>query len=95
MNVLFLYGKDNTLLYTYNSHDAMDVIGLAVPVQFDGIRMNPLRNVQRDRQDTRFGAGANNKTGVASGLPCRVIPKVVADSKTITATHGGAAFPLK
>ena len=56
------------MLYTYNSHDAMDVIGLAVPVQFDGIRMNPFGMYSAIGKDTRFGAGANNKTGVASGL---------------------------
>lgn len=50
-----VYDKDNTLLYTYNSHDAMDVIGLAVPVQFDGIRMNPFGMYSAIGKDTRFG----------------------------------------
>lgn len=82
-----VYDKDNTLLYTYNSHDAMDVIGLAVPVQFDGIRMNPFGMYSAIGKDTRFGAGANNKTGVASGLLPVGTGKVVADSKD---NHGNA-----
>lgn len=82
-----VYDKDNTLLYTYNSHDAMDVIGLAVPVQFDGIRMNPFGMYSAIGKDTRFGVGANNKTGVASGLLPVGTGKVVADSKD---NHGNA-----
>lgn len=82
-----VYDKDNTLLYTYNSHDAMDVIGLVVPVQFDGIRMNPFGMYSAIGKDTRFGVGANNKTGVASGLLPVGTGKVVADSKD---NHGNA-----
>ena len=65
----------------------MDVIGLAVPVQFDGIRMNPFGMYSAIGKDTRFGAGANNKTGVASGLLPVGTGKVVADSKD---NHGNA-----
>ena len=63
-----VYDDNNNFLYKYNSHDAMDIIGLMVPVQFDGIRVNPFGMYSVIGKDTEFGAGANNKTGVASGL---------------------------
>ena len=69
------------------SHDAMDVIGLAVPVQFDGIRMNPFGMYSAIGKDAHFGAGANNKTGVASGLLPVGTEKIVADSHD---NHGNA-----
>lgn len=71
----------------YNSHDAMDVIGLAtVPVQFDGIRMNPFgmysaigkTPVSVPVRTTRPESPADSPVGTG---------KVVADSKD---NHGNA-----
>ena len=90
-----VYDKDNTLLYTYNSHDAMDVIGLAVPVQFDGIRMNPSECTARSvKTPVSVPVRTTRPESPADCFPLapgRLSPT----PKTITATHGGAAFPLK
>lgn len=49
-------------------HDAMDVIGLTVPLTFDGVKVTPFAMYSQIGKDAAFGSGANNKTGVAAGL---------------------------
>lgn len=51
-----------------NKHDAMDVVGLTVPLTFDGVKVTPFGMYSIIGRDTEFGAGGNNKTGVAAGL---------------------------
>ena len=51
-----------------NKHDAMDVVGLTVPLTFDGVKVTPFGMYSIIGRDTKFGAGGNNKTGVAAGL---------------------------
>lgn len=51
-----------------NSHDAMDVIGATVPLTFDGVKVTPFGMYSIIGRDTDFGAGWNNKNGVANGL---------------------------
>ena len=57
---------DNT--YGDNNHDAMDVVGLTVPLTFDGVKVTPFAMYSIIGKDTEFGAGANNTNGVAAGL---------------------------
>ena len=45
-----------------NTHDAMDVVGLTVPLTFDGVKVTPFAMY------AKFGAGANTSHGVAAGL---------------------------
>ncbi len=49
-------------------HDAMDVVGLTVPLTFDGVKVTPFAMYSQIGKDTAFGSGGNNKTGVAAGL---------------------------
>lgn len=49
-------------------HDAMDILGLTLPVRFDGFQVTPFGMFSVIGKDTSFGGGANNKTGVAYGL---------------------------
>lgn len=51
-----------------NSHDAMDVVGLTVPLTFDGVKVTPFGMYSVVGRDAAFGAGANNVNGVANGL---------------------------
>lgn len=51
-----------------NKHDAMDVVGLTVPLTFDGVKVTPFGMYSIIGRDTEFGAAGNNKTGVAAGL---------------------------
>ena len=51
-----------------NTHDAMDVVGLTVPLTFDGVKVTPFAMYSVIGKDAKFGAGANNSTGVAAGL---------------------------
>lgn len=51
-----------------NSHDAMDVVGLTVPLTFDGVKVTPFGMYSVVGRDTHFGAGANNLNGVANGM---------------------------
>lgn len=51
-----------------NVHDAMDVVGLTVPLTFDGVKVTPFGMYSVIGKDTQFGGGAANKTGVAPGL---------------------------
>ena len=50
------------------AHDAMDVVGLTVPLTFDGVKVTPFGMYSVIGKDTEFGAGGNNKNGVAEGL---------------------------
>ena len=51
-----------------NMHDAMDVVGLTVPLTFDGVKVTPFAMYSMIGRDTHFGGGANNSNGVAAGL---------------------------
>ncbi len=52
----------------HNVHDAMDVVGLTVPLTFDGVKVTPFGMYSVIGKDTQFGGGANNLNGVANGL---------------------------
>ena len=52
----------------HNVHDAMDVVGLTVPLTFDGVKVTPFGMYSVIGKDTKFGKGANNLNGVANGL---------------------------
>lgn len=49
-------------------HDAMDVVGLTVPLTFDGVKVTPFGMYSEIGKNTKFGKGANNNTGVIAGL---------------------------
>lgn len=49
-------------------HDAMDVVGLTVPLTFDGVKVTPFAMYSQIGKDAQFGGGANNRNGVANGL---------------------------
>ncbi len=51
-----------------NTHDAMDLVGLTVPLTFDGVKVTPFAMYSIVGKDAKFGAGANNSNGVAAGL---------------------------
>lgn len=82
-----VHDEDNQFWYTYNSHDAMDVVGLTLPLKSDGMKMTPFGMYSRIGKDTDFGVGANNKTGVASGLFPVGATAILVDSN---ADHGNA-----
>ncbi len=46
----------------------MDVVGLTVPLTFDGVKVTPFGMYSVIGKDTQFGGGANNLNGVANGL---------------------------
>lgn len=59
----------NRMVDGANQHDAMDVVGLTVPLTFDGVKVTPFAMYSVIGKDTDFGDGANNQwTGVAGGL---------------------------
>lgn len=63
--------------YNNDKHDAMDVVGLTVPLTFDGVKVTPFGMYSVIGKDTEFGDGGNNKKGVANGL-LPAVPAAVA-----------------
>lgn len=58
-------------------HDAMDVVGLTVPLTFDGVKVTPFAMYSQIGKDAAFGSGANNANGVAAGLlPAAPLDKI-------------------
>lgn len=70
----------------HNVHDAMDVVGLTVPLTFDGVKVTPFGMYSVIGKDTQFGGGANNLNGVANGL----LPAGGADLVVSNDDHGNA-----
>jgi putative uncharacterized protein LI0461 len=77
-----------------SKHDAMDVVGLTVPLTFDGVKVTPFGMYSVIGQETEFGGGGNNKYGVGPGLlPAGAYTKVNGDwTRNITGDeeHGNA-----
>ena len=71
---------------TQNMHDAMDVVGLTVPLTFDGVKVTPFGMYSVIGKDTEFGGGAANKYGVAQGL----LPAGVTSASLSDDDHGNA-----
>lgn len=65
---LFWLRPYNNYGYNNDQHDAMDVVGLTVPLTFDGVKVTPFGMYSVIGKDTDFGDGGNNKKGVANGL---------------------------
>lgn len=74
---LFWLRPYNNYGYNNDKHDAMDVVGLTVPLTFDGVKVTPFGMYSVIGKDTEFGDGGNNKKGVANGL-LPAVPAAVA-----------------